>query len=204
MEGIKRQIEPEVSKMSFHLGYVVGKGGFGKVWKVKEKKTGLTFAMKEMLKVKIIKKRSVHSVMNEKELLEKLNHPFLVNMAYAFQDTENLFLVMDYLNGGDLRYHMGNRRRFTENESKFIVACIIIALQYLHFNNVIHRDLKPENLVFDREGYLGLTDLGVSRTYKPSNASDTSGTPGYMAPEVICRRDHSFPVDFFALGVIAY
>jgi serine/threonine protein kinase len=114
--------------------------------------------------------------MNEKELLQKLNHPFIVNMAYAFQDSENLYLVMDYLNGGDLRYHMGNRRKFTENESKFIIACIIVALQYLHMNNVIHRDLNPE----------------------------TSGTPGYMAPEVICRRDHSFPVDFFALGVIAY
>lgn len=85
-----------------------------------------------------------------------------------------------------------------------MVACIIAALQYLHLNNVIHRDLKPENLVFDRTGYLRLTDLGVSRQNKPNNAADTSGTPGYMAPEVICRRDHSFPVDFFALGIIAY
>ena len=103
-------------------------------------------------------------------------------MVYAFQDTENLYLVMDYVNGGDLRYHLGNRRKFTEAETKFLVACIITALQYLHLNNVIHRDLKPENLVFDKEGYLKLTDLGVSKHYKPNNASDTSGTPGYMAP----------------------
>jgi serine/threonine protein kinase len=69
---------------------------------------------------------------------------------------------------------------------------------------VIHRDLKPENLVLDDRGYLRLTDLGVSREVKPNNAEDTSGTPGYMAPEVICKTNHSYPVDFFALGVIAY
>lgn len=125
-------------------------------------------------------------------------------MVYAFQDMENLYLVMDYVNGGDLRYHMGSRRRFTESECKFIAACIIVALQYLHNNGIIHRDLKPENLVFDKEGFLRLTDLGVSRVSKPANAADTSGTPGYMSPEVICRRDHTFPVDFFALGVIIY
>lgn len=82
------------------------------MWKVKEKKTGRIYAMKEMLKIKIIKKRSVDSVMNEKQLLRRLNHPFIVNMHWAFQDTENLYLVMDYVNGGDLRYHMGNKKRF--------------------------------------------------------------------------------------------
>jgi serine/threonine protein kinase len=83
---------------------VVGKGGFGKVWKVSEKSSGKVFAMKEMQKVKIISKRSVHSVMNEQALLQKLKNPFIVNMAHSFQDRENLFLVMDYCNRGDLRY----------------------------------------------------------------------------------------------------
>ena len=84
------------------------------------------------------------------------------------------------------------------------MACILTALDYLHGRKVIHRDLKPENLVLDDRGYLRVTDLGVSREVKPNNAEDTSGTPGYMAPEVICKNNHSFPVDFFALGVIAY
>lgn len=94
--------------------YVIGKGGFGKVWCVEFKKSKKLYAMKEMLKTKIIGKKSIHSVMNERELLCRLKHPFIVNMNYAFQDRETLYLVMDLLTGGDLRYHMGCRRRFTE------------------------------------------------------------------------------------------
>ena len=90
-----------------------------------------------------------------------------MNISYAFQDKENLYLVMEYVNGGDLRYHLGNRRRFLEAEAKFFIACIIIGLQYLHMNNIIHRDIKPENLVFDELGYLRITDLGVSREWRP-------------------------------------
>jgi serine/threonine protein kinase len=94
------------------LDFVVGKGGFGKVWKVIEKATNKVYAMKDMQKVKIISKRSVNSVMNEKQLLQKLKNPFLVNMIYSFQNRENLYLIMDYCNRGDLRYHLGNKRRF--------------------------------------------------------------------------------------------
>lgn len=102
----------EVNREHFDCQYVIGKGGFGKVWSVKLKKTQRIYAMKEMHKTKIIGKKSIHSVLNERELLSKLKHPFIVNMAYAFQDRENLYLVMDLLIGGDLRYHMGCRRRF--------------------------------------------------------------------------------------------
>jgi serine/threonine protein kinase len=105
--------------------------------------------MKEMLKAKIIQKKSVDSVMNEVTLLSRLKHSFLVNMAYAFQDRENLYLVMDYLNGGDLRYHIGKCRRFTEPQCKFFISCLILALEYLHSHNIIHRDIKPENIVLD-------------------------------------------------------
>lgn len=142
---------------------MVGKGGFGKVWKVEMKRNSKIYAMKEMYKTKIIDKKSINSVMNERILLARLKHPFLVNMSFAFQDRENLYLVMDYINGGDLRYHIGKRRRFTELETKFFVACIILALQYLHANRVLHRDIKPENLVLESNGYVRLTDLGVSR-----------------------------------------
>lgn len=137
-------INPDlITKQMFKMGYVIGKGGFGKVWKVEMKKNTKIYAMKEMYKTKIIDKKSINSVMNERTLLAKLKHPFLVNMSYAFQDRENLYLVMDYVNGGDLRYHIGKRRRFTEVETKFFLACIILSLQYLHGNKVIHRDIKP-------------------------------------------------------------
>lgn len=84
------------------------------------------------------------------------------------------------------------------------MACIVLALEYLRNNNIIHRDLKPENLVFEGTGYLRLTDFGVSRFRKENNSDETSGTPGYMSPEVICKQNHSFEADYFALGVIAY
>ena len=135
-----------VTKAMFSREYLIGKGGFSKVWKVRAKKTGKTYAMKEMYKTKIINKKSIHSVMNERKLLSELNHPFLVNMNYAFQDMENLYLVMDYLNGGDLRYHM-IVRKFTEIESKFFIACLLLSVGYLHSHKIIHRDIKPENLV---------------------------------------------------------
>lgn len=111
---------------------------------------------------------------------------------------------MDLLTGGDLRYHLGRKQRFKESETRFFIACIILGLEYLHSNNIIHRDIKPENLVMDEKGFLRITDLGIARIVKPNNSADTSGTPGYMAPEVMCKQDHSFPVDYYAVGVIAY
>lgn len=89
--------------------------------------------------------------------------------------------------GGDLRYHIGKCRKFNEEQTKFFVACMIMSLEYLHKNHILHRDIKPENLVFDETGYLRITDLGIARILNPENAKDTSGTPGYMAPEVMCR-----------------
>lgn len=80
----------------------------------------------------------------------------------------------------------------------------MLALEYLHVNNIIHRDLKPENLVLDDKGYVRLTDLGIARVWKAENSADTSGTPGYMAPEVMCHQNHGIAVDYFALGVITY
>lgn len=137
--------------------------------------------------------------MNERQILTQLHSPFLVNMYYAFQDRENLYLVMDLLNGGDLRYHICRYRRFDEETTsmfiylflfyflEFFVACLVAGLEYCHEKQIIHRDIKPENLVIDDEGYLRITDFGIARVWRAENAQDTSGTPGYMAPEVMCR-----------------
>ncbi|CAD8203573.1 unnamed protein product [Paramecium octaurelia] len=193
-----------VSVQNFQFIDAIGRGGFGKVWKVRQKKNKQFYALKVMSKPKIIQKKSVQSVMNEKTLLSGLKHNFLINMQYSFQDREYLYLVMDLLSGGDLRYHIGRHRKFNEEQTKFFSGCIIVALDYLHQQGVLHRDLKPENLVFDSNGYLRLTDLGIARIWKPENSQDTSGTPGYMAPEVMCRHNHGVAVDYFALGVIIY
>ena len=193
-----------LNKNSFKFMYVIGKGGFGKVWKVQYKKTKETFALKEMTKLKIIDKNSEKSINSEREFLSILNHPFIVNMHYAFQDRDNLYLIMDMLSGGDLRYHISRYRRFSEEQTRFFIACMVYTLEYIHGNNVIHRDIKPENLVLDDKGYVRITDFGIAKENMPDNSSETSGTPGYMSPEVMKGKNHSFPVDYFAIGVIGY
>jgi serine/threonine protein kinase len=111
---------------------------------------------------------------------------------------------MDLFQGGDLRYHLCLRKKFTELETKFFISCLLLSLQYIHSKNIIHRDIKPENLVLDSNGYLALTDFGVASRKTRDNSNETSGTPGYMAPEVLCAQNHSFPVDFFAIGIMGY
>ena len=144
----------DINKNNFKFLYVIGKGGFGRVWKIQSKKTKQIFALKEMSKLKIIDKKSEKSINSEREFLSKLNHPFIVNMHYAFQDKENLYLVMDMLSGGDLRYHISRYRKFSEEQTRFFIANMVYALQYIHDHNVIHRDIKPENLVLDEKGYV--------------------------------------------------
>ena len=196
--------EQSLSKSSFKFIYIIGKGGFGKVWKIEYKKTKEIYALKEMSKLKVLDKKSEKSINSEREFLSFLHHPFLVNMHYAFQDYDNLYLVMDLLSGGDLRYHISRYRCFSEEQTRFFIACMVYTLEYIHSNNVIHRDIKPENLVLDDKGYLRITDFGIAKENLPDNSSETSGTPGYMSPEVMRGKNHSFPVDFFAVGVIGY
>ena len=196
--------KPKITKSLFEFLYVIGRGGFGKVWKVKYKKNNKKYALKEMSKLKILEKKSEKSIKNERDFLSQLHHPFIVNMMCTFQDYNNLYLVMDLYTGGDLRYHICHQKQFLEEQAKFFCACVILGLEYIHKNNIIHRDIKPENLVLDKNGYLAITDFGVAKKNCIDNSSETSGTPGYMAPEVLCAQNHSFCVDFFAIGVMCY
>ena len=146
------------------------------------------YAMKEMEKARVLQRQSVSQILDERLLLSQLRHPLLVNMEYAFQDHEQVYLVCDLMPGGDLRYHIGNLQyRYSHDETKFLIACLVSALQYVHSKNVIHRDVKPENLVFDDKGYLRLTDFGIAQKRERKNQHDCSGTPSYMAPEVVFR-----------------
>ena len=164
--------------------------------------------MKIMSKTKIVKKNSVKNINNEKKFLSILHHPFLVNMICSFQDNDNLYLVMELLLGGDMRYHINKKaiynKKKDENQLKFIAGCTLIGLNYIHENKIIHKDIKPENLVYDTNGYIHITDFGISKVFHPENGKENSGTPGYMAPEVLFNKDHDYSVDFFSLGVILY
>jgi serine/threonine kinase 32/serum/glucocorticoid-regulated kinase 2 len=149
--------------------------------------------MKEMSKAVILAKQTVAAVHFEKDLLSQMNHPFICNIIYAFQDSDNVYLILELSNGGDLRYHLYRHIKFNEQQTsmliyiylhiiyiEFIVACLVLALEYLHSIGVIHKDIKPENILFDTEGYVKLTDFGIARIMSSDNAKDASGTPGYM------------------------
>lgn len=194
-----------LSRNLFDFLEVVGKGGFGKVWKVQFLKNKMFFALKEMSKTKIIEKKMLNNVFQEKEILANLYHPYLVNLYCTFQDTENLYMLMDYLPCSDLRYQIKFIKLFSEEQLRFIAACVVLGLEYIHSNGIIHRDIKPENLVIEERGYFRITDFGIATSIEPDSfLNDISGTPGYIPPEVVKGDRVSFESDYFALGVILY
>uniref|UniRef100_T1HCM6 Protein kinase domain-containing protein n=1 Tax=Rhodnius prolixus TaxID=13249 RepID=T1HCM6_RHOPR len=143
---------------------------------------------KQVLSKKLIMKRNeVRHIMSERNvLLKNLEHPFLVGLKFSFQTFDNLYFVLDYINGGDLYYHLQRETRFSEARARFYAAEITCAVGHLHSLGVIYRDLKPENILVDSDGHIMLTDFGLS---KESDRTDTlCGTPQYLAPEVIRKE----------------
>lgn len=144
-------------------------------------------------------------------ILERLNSPFIVKLHYAFQTPERLYFVIDFLNGGELFFHLRKATRFNEQRTKFYAAEIILALECLHKNGIIYRDLKPENVILDQCGHLKLTDFGLSKLQQQADNMTYTfcGTPEYLAPEIILGIGHNNCVDWwslvrFCLGVIVF
>ena len=189
----------------FEFLYIIGRGGFGRIWKVKSKDTGKYFALKQMDKSKIIEQNSEKSILKERLFLSKLRNPFIVSMICSFTDKDNIYLVLKLLTGGDLRYHLCNYNySFTETQLKFLLSNILLALKYIHAKGIIHRDLKPENILFDDKGYAYLCDFGIAWSVEEKHEGDNSGTPGYMAPETLFEKEQKYSVDFYSLGAIGY
>ena len=159
-----------------------------------------------MSKVKIIVHKSEQAVMQERLFLSTLKNKFIVNMLCSFQDSNNLYLGLELMKGGDLRYHLMNYSRiFTESQLKFLLTNIIMGLEHIHSQNIIHRDLKPENILFDNIGYAYITDFNISCKKEEINKNNyISGTPVYMAPEAIFQERQDFTIDFYSLGIMAY
>jgi serine/threonine kinase 32 len=149
----------------FRLLRVVGRGAFGKVRIVERKDTGLSFALKYIRKDEVVRSESVRNIIRERRMLEHVNHPFICNLRYSFQDIEYMYLVVDLMTGGDLRFHI-SRKTFTEEAVRFWVAELGCALRYIHGQNIIHRDVKPDNVLLDADGHVHLTDF-VCRPHSP-------------------------------------
>ena len=161
--------------------------------------------MKEISKVKAFLKKSLNLIRTEKSILKSIHYNLIANLYFSFQDKDFLYLILDYYSGGDLRFYLEQNIQFEENQIKFFVANIVLSLRYLRKNNILHRDIKPENLVFDKKGYLNLTDFGISKKVKSNKLiKDMSGTPGYMSPEILLEKNQTFSSDYFSVGIVIY
>ncbi|KAI8802756.1 kinase-like domain-containing protein [Cladochytrium replicatum] len=195
----------EVELNHFNLLRSVGKGAFGKVRVVQHRGTNQIYALKYINKAKCIKMRAVENIIQERRLLEEIHSPFVCNLRYAFQDDENLFMVIDLMLGGDLRFHLDRMGIMTEDMVRFYAAEISCGLAHLHSKKIVHRDLKPDNVLLDEKGHAHLTDFNIAvhfREEKPLTA--VAGSMAYMAPEILSKKGYFASVDWWSLGVVLY
>ncbi|PMB64829.1 Serine/threonine-protein kinase 32A [Beauveria bassiana] len=197
-QGKPVDLNGEVSLNHFRLLRVVGRGAFGKVRIVERKDTGLSFALKYIRKDEVVKSESVRNIIRERRMLEHVNHPFICNLRYSFQDIEYMYLIVDLMSGGDLRFHI-SRKTFTEEAVRFWIAELACALRYIHANNIIHRDVKPDNVLLDADGHNVASDVVPGRVL-----TSKSGTLAYLAPEVYAGKGYDVRADWWSLGVLFY
>ncbi|XP_029541321.2 ribosomal protein S6 kinase alpha-2 isoform X2 [Oncorhynchus nerka] len=192
----------------FELLKVLGQGSYGKVFlvrKIRGSDRGQLYAMKVLRKATLKVRDRVRSKM-ERDILAEVNHPFIVKLHYAFQTEGKLYLILDFLRGGDLFTRLSKEVMFTEEDVKFYLAELALALDHLHSLGIIYRDLKPENILLDEEGHIKITDFGLSKeaTDQDKRAYSFCGTIEYMAPEVVNRRGHTQSADWWSFGVLMF
>ena len=202
-----------ISINEFEKIKILGKGSFGKVILVRLKKTNKLYALKILKKDLIRKKQQIIHTKTEREILEKMNNPFIAKLKFAFQNKDKLYLVTKFLQGGDLFFHLRNDTKFHEEKMRFYVCQIILAIEYLHKNDIIYRDLKPENILLDKKGNIKLTDFGLSKILESQKnnilfcnkkAYTICGTPEYLAPEILLNVGYDASIDWWSLGALIY
>ena len=205
--------DKDFSNLKINLSYhdftplkLLGRGSFGQVCLVRLKINNKLYAMK-ILDKKLLKERNqeLHTK-SERDLMVKINCPFIVNIKSAFQDEKYLYIISDFMQGGDLFYHMHETGIFDFELAQFYTCELVLALEYLHNNNMIYRDLKPENILLDANGHIKLTDFGLSKLLNSSKqkAFTICGTIQYIAPEVFIDKGYDKMVDWWSLGCLIY
>ncbi|XP_053685683.1 cAMP-dependent protein kinase catalytic subunit 3-like [Sabethes cyaneus] len=181
----------------------VGTGTFGRVCLCRDRLTDKYWAMKILAMADVIRLKQIEHVKNEKNILQEIDHPFIVNMRWHTKDDCCLYMLFEYVSGGELFSYLRNAGRFDNATANFYACEIVLALEYLHTLSVVYRDLKPENLLLDRDGHLKITDFGFAKKLKDRTWT-LCGTPEYLAPEIIQSKGHNKAVDWWALGVLIY
>jgi len=190
----------------FEILAQIGDGYVGRVYQVRMKQNNNIYAMKIIPKQKVLESSLIYSVLTERNIMMGLDHPFIIKLHYAFQTSGSLHLIMDFLPGGDLSFHLNNLYCFPEDRARFYAAEIALALQYLHDQNIIYRDLKAANTLLDIEGHIRLADFGMSKLLETSERTTNSfsGTTRYMAPEVINNTNYGIPIDWWSFGILLF
>ncbi len=203
--------EPEnnhskISENDFTKIKLIGKGSYGNVFLVRYNKNNMIYAMKVYKKSDLREKNQENNTKSERNLLTQINFPFIVEVKFAFQTDSKLFLVQEFIQGGDLFFHIHSGQKFSTQKTKFYLVEIILAIDFLHKNNMIYRDLKPENILIDSKGHIKLTDFGLSKivTNIEEKSFTICGTLQYIAPEIISGEGYNESVDWWSLGIIMY
>lgn len=203
------EIDPKKSKVGledFELLKLVGEGGYGKVYQVQQKTSGTIYAMKVLRKNFLISTNNVEYTKTERDVLRMVRHPFIVSLHYAFQTEGKLYLLMDYMNGGQLFYHLRNEAMFEEDQIRIYAAEIVLAIEHLHKLGIIHRDLKPENILLDGDGHVAITDFGLAKEIRNDDERTHTfcGTLEYMSPEMIRGGGYTKSTDWWSVGVLLF
>ncbi|GAM17159.1 hypothetical protein SAMD00019534_003340 [Acytostelium subglobosum LB1] len=182
---------------------VIGTGSFGYVYLVQHMMDHNYYALKCLLKSDVVKQNQVEHLHSEKSILSTIHHPFIVNLYQSFQDESRIYLLFEYVAGGEVFKHLRDARVFSNDMAKFYAAEIVLAFEYLHRNNIAYRDLKPENLLIDSQGHIKITDFGFAKRVTDRTFT-LCGTPEYLAPEIIQGTGHGKAVDWWALGILIF
>lgn len=202
----KPLLKSHLSIDEFDLLKVIGKGSFGKVMQVVKKDTKQIYALKTLRKQHIISRMEVTHTLAERTVLARITNPFIVPLKFSFQSPEKLYLVLSFINGGELFWHLQKEGKFSMNRSRFYIAELLTALESLHELNVIYRDLKPENILLDYQGHIALCDFGLCKLNMTNNDKTNTfcGTPEYLAPELLLNQGYTRSVDWWTLGILLY
>lgn len=212
---VRQSVKQEINIDYFKILDKLGNGAFGYVYCVCPKKLfknplklpNQLYAMKILEKEKVIQQNLARYALTERNVLSIAGrHPLIVGLDYAFQNQHRLYLIMEYCPGGDLGKQIKLKRKLSEYEARLYICEVILAIEFLHKNNIIFRDLKPENIVLDRNGHVKLTDFGLSKENVGNLFDNNSfvGSIAYLAPEILKKQPHSKSIDWYLTGVLLY
>jgi serine/threonine protein kinase len=203
MDALNLQEIQSMDLDQFEQLVTLGTGTFGRVYLIRHKSTGKYYAMKTLKKSEVVRLKQVEHINSEKQILSTIRHPFIVTLYRSFQDEKYLYMLEEYVIGGEMFSHLRRAGRFSNEVTRFYAAEIVLALEYLHSLNIVYRDLKPENLLIDHQGHIKITDFGFAKRVEDRTWT-LCGTPEYLAPEIIQSKGHGKAVDWWALGILIF